>query len=144
MNVYVIDASIYASVAVKDEFYEKSRRFLLNSRSLGCVTLDLALIEACNVLWKHVYLLKRIPIDSYGSIAENLKNIFEKSVAKVFNVIDVVDDALKIAVSYGITVYDSAYLALAEKLGYKLISFDKELEKKLEKTDLEKIVYILM
>jgi len=144
MNMYVIDASIYASVAVKDEFYEKSRSLLLNSRSLGCVTLDLALIEAYNALWKHVYLLKRIPVDSYESIAENLKNIFEKSVTKIFNIIDVVDDALEIAVGYGITVYDSAYLALAEKLGYKLISFDKELEKKLEKTDLEKIVHILM
>lgn len=140
--MYIIDASIYASVAVKDEFYEKSRSFLTQSRSLGCITLDIALIEAYNALWKHIYLLKRIPIKDYRNIAVNLRKIFEKSVRKIFNAIDIADDALNIAINYGITVYDSAYLALAEKTGYKLITYDKELKRRLEKTDLEKNIYV--
>ena len=142
INIYVIDASIYASIAVKDKFYIKSRSLLLNSRKKGCVTLDLALIEAYNALWKHVYLLKRIPIDDYIIIADTLADIFEKSVTKIYNIVNILDDALKTAVNYGITVYDSAYLVLAEKLGYKLITFDKELEKKLKNTDYEEIIYI--
>ena len=142
INIYVIDASIYTSLAVKDKFYKESRSILLNTRKIGCVTLDLALIEAYNVVWKHVYLLKRIPIDDYVIIAETLTDIFEKSVTKIYNTASVLDDALKTAVNYGITVYNSAYIVLAEKLGYKLISFDKELEKKLKNTDLEEIIHI--
>ncbi|RLE93185.1 MAG: hypothetical protein DRN04_07920 [Thermoprotei archaeon] len=140
--MYIIDASIYASVAVKDEFYEKSRSFLTQSRSFRCITLDIALIEAYNALWKHVYLLKRIPIKNYRNIAVNLRKIFEKSVRKIFNAIDIADDALNIAINYGITVYDSAHLALAEKTGYKLITYDKELKRRLEKTNLEKNIYV--
>lgn len=50
----------------------------------------------------------------------------------VFSIVDIVDHALEIAVNCGVTVYDSAYLALADMLRYKLVSFDRELERKLK------------
>ncbi len=141
--MYVIDASVYASLAVKDQFYNISRRFLAKSRSLKCVTLDLALIEAFNVLWKHVYLLKRIPINYYLEISTMLERIFENSVVKVYNAARECENAIHISVKYGITVYDAVYVSLAEKLGYKLVSFDEKLKNRLKESELESIIYIL-
>jgi len=46
----VIDSSVYASVIVKDKFYEKCKKYVVVKK----VTLDLAFAEAGNVLWKHV------------------------------------------------------------------------------------------
>ncbi|MCD6458056.1 MAG: type II toxin-antitoxin system VapC family toxin [Thermoproteales archaeon] len=141
--MYVVDASVYASVAVKDEFYTRSKAFLAKSRSLGCVTLDLALVEAFNVLWKHVYLLKRIPAGRCLEISAILERIFENSVVGVYSAIRECKSAVEISVKYGITVYDAVYVSLADRLGYKLASFDEELESRLAGTGLENIVYIL-
>jgi len=47
----VLDSSIYASIIVKDEFYEACKE-LVRQRS---ATLDLSFDESANVIWKHIY-----------------------------------------------------------------------------------------
>ena len=49
--MFVVDASVYASIAVRDEFYRSSVAFLARNRDLGSVTLDLALIEGSRLLF---------------------------------------------------------------------------------------------
>lgn len=44
---------------------------------------------------------------------------------------DLVDDALPLALSHGITAYDACYVALAQRLGLPLITADQKLEQKL-------------
>ena len=141
--MFVVDASVYASIAVRDEFYKPSTAFLARSRDLGSVTLDLALIEAYNVLWKHAYLLRRIPVSKCVSIAENLERVFKNSVVRVYSAASECKDAVKLAVAYGITIYDSTYLVLARKLNYRLATLDRKLEEKLRDTELRDLIYIL-
>ena len=50
---YVVDSSVFASIMVKDEFYGRALDFV--RRFQGKVaTVDLAVVEVANVLWKHV------------------------------------------------------------------------------------------
>jgi predicted nucleic acid-binding protein len=52
----------------------------------------------------------------------------------VHNFSEVINNALTIANELNITVYDAAFLSLAEKLNAKLITLDQKLVKKLEGT----------
>jgi len=52
----------------------------------------------------------------------------------VHNFSEVINNALAIAIELNITVYDAAFLSLAEKLNAKLLTLDQKLVKKLEGT----------
>ena len=65
--MYVVDSSIFASIVVKDEFYERVRRFLTWLSGCKLIAIGIAFVEVANTLWKHDYVLKTIPM---GRIAE--------------------------------------------------------------------------
>jgi predicted nucleic acid-binding protein len=56
------------------------------------------------------------------------------SVFVVHSFSEVIDDAIGIASNLNISVYDAAFLALAEKLGIGFLTLDEKLAGKLEKT----------
>jgi len=127
--MYVVDASVYASIIVKDQFSQKSRKFL--EENIGSLlTLDLAIVETANALWKHTFLLKRIPEPTSRKLAKNINPLIENT-SKVYPSKNLIEDALQIAFRYGITVYDALYLALAFSMNCPLITLDKSLSKKL-------------
>lgn len=128
--LYVLDACVYASVLVGDEFYERSVK-VIRENAGRLATLDLAILEAANVLWRHSCLLKRIPPDRYEALARYVRPLVYGS-SRVYAAVDYLESALNIASRYSITVYDALYVALAQKLGCKLASFDGELKRKLE------------
>jgi len=70
--MYVVDSSIFASIIVKDGFYQRAKEFLSLSRKTDLITVDQAFIETANALWKHVYILRRIPMDKYSTLRKNL------------------------------------------------------------------------
>ncbi|MEM0023535.1 MAG: type II toxin-antitoxin system VapC family toxin [Thermofilaceae archaeon] len=129
-TLYVVDASVYASILVKDEFYERAVNFVREYAG-RLATLDLAVLEAANALWRHTCLLRRIPLDRYEALARYLKPLVYGS-ARLYASLDLLESAVRIASDFSITVYDALYVALAQKLGCKLASFDEELKKRLE------------
>lgn len=54
-------------------------------------------------------------------------NALQKLGLHVVNDLELLVDAIRIAFEKGVTVYDSIYLALAERTGAILIAYDKEL-----------------
>ena len=52
----------------------------------------------------------------------------------VHNFSEVINNALAIAIELNITVYDAAFLSLAQKLNAKLLTLDQKLVKKIEGT----------
>ena len=52
----------------------------------------------------------------------------------VHNFSEVINDAMALALELNITVYDAAFLSLAEKLDTRLLTLDQKLVKKLEGT----------
>ena len=131
----VLDSSIYASIIVKDEFYEACKE-LVRQRS---ATLDLSFAESANVIWKHIYQLKRIPAEEVDKRAEMLVKLIKYS--KIYLASDFLPEATAIAVKYCITVYDSLFITLAKKLDVKFATTDEKLCKMLEKTELKKIFF---
>jgi len=132
----VIDSNVYASVVVKDEFYEKCKKYMLTSKA----TLDLAFAEAGNVIWKHVK-MGRIKAEDAVKRAEVLKRLINTS--KVYESKDFLVDAVKLAVKYDVTVYDALFVALAQRLNDKLVTTDRKLWEKLKDSDISHLVECL-
>ncbi len=131
----VLDSSIYASIIVKDEFYEACKE-LVRQRT---ATLDLSFAESANVIWKHIYQLKRIPSGEADMRAEMLVKLIKYS--KIYLSRDFLPESTVIAVKYGITVYDSLFITLAKTLDLKFATTDEKLRKRLGKTELKKIFF---
>ena len=139
--MYVVDSSIFSSIIVKDEFYDRALNFLVEARRSELVTLDLAIIETANTLWKHACIYKRIPVEKYRKLKLAVESLVSNSVWRVYATRDLIVDALNNALKYRITVYDSAYITLALKKGYRVATFDKKLEERLREQNLE-IIYM--
>ena len=126
----VADSSVFASVIVKDEFYDVCKRVVTSKKT----TVDLAYAETANVLWKHVK-IGRIPPGEVDRRVELLRKLIGTS--RVFRVEELMTDAVGLAVDSNITVYDALFVALAVKLNTKLITTDRKLVEGLKGTKLE-------
>lgn len=122
---YVADSSVFASIIVRDEFYGRALGFVRKFQG-RIATLDFAVVEVANALWKHAHLLKRIPEDAYAALKGAIKPLVY-SAARVFRSDELLEDALDSAVRLEITVYDSLYVTLALREGCKLATFDDKL-----------------
>lgn len=125
----VIDASSLAKYILREENWERVRESLLDEP----YSLTLALAEVSNAVWKHHVLYKIISKEEAEIMIEALKKLKEDVV--IFEPFeDYLKDAMEIAVSEKIPVYDALYLAQAKKYGSLLTSDEKqwEIAKKLE------------
>ena len=128
---YVVDSSVFASLVVKDEFYSRASEFLREKARLGLATVDLALVEVANALWKHAYLLRRIPEGAYPALKDCIKPLIS-SAASIYRSEELLEEALDRALELGLTVYDSLYVELALELECRLATFDEVLVERLE------------
>ncbi|AAL81476.1 PIN domain-containing protein [Pyrococcus furiosus DSM 3638] len=116
----VIDASSIAKYILREENWEKVRKYLLDKP----YSLTLALAEVSNAIWKHYVLYKAISIEEAKLMYEALKRL-EEDVITFEPLENYLWDAMNIAISWGIPIYDALYLAQAKKYG-KLLTSDKE------------------
>ncbi|AAL62596.1 conserved hypothetical protein [Pyrobaculum aerophilum str. IM2] len=121
----VVDASAIAALYVPEERSEQAERAVSQAQELH--TLDLAAYEVANDLWKHARrgLLRE---DEASNMLEELWEFFKA--LKVHSYAEVLKDAFALALKHGVTVYDAAYVALAEKIGGKLLTLDRQLAEK--------------
>ncbi|MFP3233875.1 MAG: type II toxin-antitoxin system VapC family toxin [Sulfolobaceae archaeon] len=91
----------------------------------GNYTLTLAKFELGNIVWREVFLHRRIGRE------EGLKLIsFVSKVLDTMNLEDVNSaEVVEIATDYGITFYDASYVRLARKLDLPLVTEDNKLMK---------------
>jgi len=132
LSKYIVDANIYASIIVKDEFHRKAAEFLKNHGPNELITVDLAILESLNTLWKHTQKYRRIPLEKYIELAGLTIKIINNSTSEIIPSTQLLDRAITLSKEYEITIYDSIYLAAAEKHRAKLTTLDKKLIKTLE------------
>ncbi len=94
-------------------------------------TLDLALYESLNALWKEYRLLERIDEETALRFVDIISDVF--SVIDVLSVRGLEREVFELAARDGFTVYDASYLYVAMKNGYMLVTDDKELRNKASK-----------
>ena len=130
----VIDASVLAKYVLLEPGWEEVEKLLMGD----AVSLDYALAEVSNALWKHHIL--------YGEISREEFERRSKVIDFLPNVILLEDgtnyltEARKIAVKHRIPIYDAIYIAQALKYG-KLATADEKQGKIAEKLGVE-VVYL--
>ncbi len=120
----VIDASTLVKYVLHEENWDSVGRYLREMKPL--YSIDHVLKEVGNAVWKHYYLSKKIGLDDALELYQAFLKLIETEVIIVEPEIEYIQKALEIALRYGITLYDSLYLAQAEKHGELLTSDRKQ------------------
>ena len=93
---------------------------------------DLFYIECVNILWKYVRRFGYSPEAARQDVADLVRlSLLAVSTA------DLAEDALALALEHGITAYDAAYVALAQRLSLPLVTADESLVRRLDGAGLD-------
>lgn len=127
MTSVVVDASVavkWCLPSVREELVAEAEELLESSRrdQVRFLVPDLFWVEVANALWKAV---RRNEI-SPNNAAAAMSFLRDLDVATLPS-IDIVPQALDLAISHGRTVYDSLYVALAVQSKSSLITADERL-----------------
>ena len=120
MTVIVIDASVLAKYVLLEPGWEQVEDLLLRD----VVSLDYALAEVSNALWKHYVLYGEISQEEFkkrSKVIDALPNVvvFESG-------IQYLEKSREIAVNHKITIYDALYVAQAIRYGTLATSDEKQ------------------
>lgn len=88
-------------------------------------TVDLALVEGLNVVWKHANVLKDLKAEEAGAAAEDLTKVYDG--LNIVTAREIAQEAEQLALAQNITVYDALYIAAAQKLNGTLYTADQKL-----------------
>ncbi|NAT10270.1 PIN domain nuclease [ANME-1 cluster archaeon AG-394-G06] len=115
----VIDASTIAKYVLKEEHWEQVRDYLTaEPRSL-----DLALAEVSNAIWKHQVIYRKISSSDATLLFEALQKL-GADVLILESFAGYLRGATEIAVKEKLTIYDALYIVQAQRYGHFVTSDD--------------------
>ena len=123
MSVFVVDASLVIKWFVPEIHSEAARRWL--GASHDYVAPDLLFSEAGNAVWKKVR-RKELDVTEARQLVVDLTHVAVETVATR----SLLQDALTVALTAGMTVYDAMYLTLAARLETQVITGDERFANK--------------
>jgi predicted nucleic acid-binding protein len=120
MNSYVVDASIVVQVLVNDTNTINVKTLLETLEQTDQLyTPDFCLLECGNVVWQRVR-RSGLPQSTAEMVVQDLIEL----PLIIVNSAQLIPRALQIGLAHNLALYDSAYLALAERLHHALITVD--------------------
>ena len=124
MNDYIVDTSVVVQVLIKDTYTSYADALFdgLDENDVIHVP-EFCLLECTNVLWKQVRFHDMSPIDA-DQLVRQLRSLPLATVPME----SLLERALEIGLQHNLAVYDSAYIALAERLNYPLVTVDNRQE----------------
>ena len=130
----VVDASVLAAFTRKEPGWER-----LAGVVKMCVTVDLAVKEVLNTIWRDYYVRRTISLDT----AMRLQQVLSSMTG--INILVEPEDkyvlrAFEIALKTGITVYDALYIALAVEKNTPLVTLDEKQAKAAETLGVKTII----
>jgi predicted nucleic acid-binding protein len=134
IDACVVDASVGIKLFLVEDFSEKAHHLfngLTSDPPARFYVPDLFYAECANILWKYVR--------RFGYPSENARQdvVDLQSLAlRTVSTADVLEPALDLALTYGISLYDASYAALAQQLDMPLITADLALTRKLGQSSL--------
>lgn len=117
MSIFVVDASLVLKWFIPEIHSEAARRWL--GASHDYVAPDLLFAEVGNAVWKKVR-RKELEEAEGRQLVKALGQVAVETVATR----NLLEDALALALTAGVTVYDAMYLALAVRLETAVITGD--------------------
>jgi predicted nucleic acid-binding protein len=124
VSVFVVDASLVIKWFVPEIHSEAARRWLAASHDY--VAPDLLFSEAGNAVWKKVR-RKELDVNEARQLVVDLAQVAVETVATR----NLLQDAVALALTVGITVYDAMYLTLAARLETEVITGDDRFAEKI-------------
>jgi predicted nucleic acid-binding protein len=115
--VRVIDASAIAKYVLREEHWERVRDQL----AAEPCSLDLALAEVANAIWKHQVIYRRSSNREATLLYEALQRL-GADVLVLESFAGYLTAAVEIGVNEKLTIYDALYLVQAQKYGYFVTS----------------------
>ena len=122
----MIDASALTKYVLHEEGWEVISTYIRRMRPLYSV--DHIIKEVGNAIWKHCYLRRIIGHDETVRLYRALLRLVDTGVIILEPEASYAEEALKIALQEGLTIYDSLYLAQARRLGELLTSDERQAE----------------
>jgi predicted nucleic acid-binding protein len=127
--VRVVDASVLAVFTGKEPGWERLAEVVKM-----CVTVDLAVKEVLNTIWRGYHVRRTISLDT----AMRLQQVLSSTIG--INILVEPEDkyvsrAFEIALKTGITVYDALYIALALERNTPLVTLDENKQKPLKPSE---------
>ncbi len=124
----VVDSSVVAALVTPEEHSDWASKRLSEYDNFHA--LDLNYYEVANA----IKYKKSDRLDAKDAIKAFIQAAEMMDLYAVHNFSEVIKDAMVLAIELNITVYDAAFLSLAEKLDAQLLTLDQKLVKKLEGT----------
>lgn len=120
----VIDANTLVKLALEEPYSKEVREFIRNALSGEdeIATVDIALAESLNAIWKHNVAIKDLS-DQKAELAGAEILQFWEDLNKIPSHL-IADKARRIAKSHKLSIYDSLYVAAAMKPDSVLLTFD--------------------
>jgi predicted nucleic acid-binding protein len=124
----VVDSSVVAALVTPEQYSDWASKKLSEYNDFHA--LDLNYYEVANAIKykKSDRFDAKDTLKAFNQATEIL------DLYAVHNFSEVINNALAIAIELNITVYDAAFLSLAQKLNAKLLTLDQKLVKKIEGT----------
>ena len=133
MKIAVVDSSVVLQLYFEEDHSTETERLFQQAEDL--LAPDLIWSEAANVIWKR---------HRCGDLSqENAAAIMEQILGlplRIHASVDLIRDALSLAIQLDRTAYDSLYLALAVKSESVMLTADKRLVNSLTGSPLEEYV----
>jgi len=122
----ILDASFLVKLVLEEECSSEAENVLKSLIEAGerISTIDIALSEVLNALWKHYILIKDIDKGMLKGAVKDLLDLWEK-IGKIHTG-ELATKALNLAMKHRVTVYDSLYIAAALKYRAGLATYDSK------------------
>jgi predicted nucleic acid-binding protein len=121
MSRFVVDASVVVQLLVNEQYTPETKALFATIEDGNKLFVpEFGLIECTNVLWKHVRFhgLNQVAAEKQVAILIALDVVMTPATG-------LMPRALEIGLKHQLAIYDSIYIALAEKLNYPLITVDR-------------------
>ena len=123
----LLDTSIIVKLVIQEPGSQRAQTRVKEALGQGhaLISVDEALPEALNALWKHVRVHRDLDAEEAMRAAEDLLLLWDRM--KIIPSREVSTDALRIAVELGLSIYDSLFLAASRKTTSTLYTADARL-----------------
>ena len=123
----ILDSNILTKLVVNEPESKDARTTITSLLRKDCIlyTVDIALAESLNAIWKHANIHKDLKHEESNAAINDLTKIYDA--LHIISTRELTQKTTEIALTQNITIYDSLYLAATQKLNATLYTADQKL-----------------
>ena len=123
----ILDSNILIKLVMGERGSKRARATITNLLKKGYTlyTVDIALAEGLNAIWKHANIHKDLRPEETNPAMDDLTKIYDG--LGILTTRELKEETTEIALAQNITIYDSLYVAATQKLNGTLYTADQKL-----------------